>query len=130
MKRRSQMRRSRMTNAFFFKACLRCNGALRVRPLLFEPTASIQNLERNRRGRFSQSRLFGSFFPHGAEVARCPVLINRPQIPSQENGRQWQPTQEFFKVHPHRMLALERPEPVKSGQKLRIKLSQQLHLRR
>jgi len=48
MECRSQMRRSWMTDAFFFEAYLRRNGALRVRPLLFEQTASIQNLGRNR----------------------------------------------------------------------------------
>src|SRR5207249_8857516 len=70
----SQMRRSRMTHSFFFKACFRRNGALCRRPLLFEQTASIQNLGRNRGGRFRQSRLLGSFFPYRAEVARGPVL--------------------------------------------------------
>src|SRR2546430_4998642 len=77
----SQMRRSRMTHSFFFKACFRRNGALCRRPLLFEQTASIQNLGRNRGGRFRQLRLLGSFFPYRAEVARGPVLINRLQVP-------------------------------------------------
>jgi len=126
----SQMRRSRMTHSFFFKACFRCNGALCRRPLLFEQTASIQNLGRNRGGRFRQLRLLGSFFPYRAEVARGPVLINRLQVPPQENRRQWQPTQEFFKIHSQRVLALERPEPTKRGQELRVKLLEQLHLRR
>jgi hypothetical protein len=48
MQRRSQMWRSRMMHPFFFEASLRRNRALRVRPLLFEQTASIQNLARNR----------------------------------------------------------------------------------
>src|SRR5256885_109534 len=125
-----EMRRSRMTHPFFFKACFRCNGALCRRPLLFEQTASIQNLGRNRGGRFRQLRLLGSFFPYRAEVARGPVLINRLQVPPQENRRQWQPTQEFFKIHSQRVLALERPEPTKRGQELRVKLLEQLHLRR
>src|SRR6266480_6839797 len=130
MERCSQMRRSRMMHPFFFEACLRRNRALRVRPLLLEETASIQNLGRNWRGRFRQLRFLGSFFPYCAEVARGPVLINRLQVPPQENRRQWEPTQEFFKIHSQRVLALERPEPTKRGQELRVKLLEQLHLRR
>ena len=123
------MRRSRMMHAFFFEACLPRVRASRSRPLLFEQTASIQNLGRNRRGRFRQLRLFGSFFPHRTEVARGTILINRLQISSQDDCRQWQPAQEFFKIHSHRMLALERPEPAKGGEKLGVKLPKQIHLR-
>src|SRR5207253_9986493 len=106
----SQMRRSRMTHSFFFKACFRRNGALCRRPLLFEQTASIQNVAGNGGGRFRQSRLLGSFFPYRAEVARGPVLINRLQVPPQENRRLWPPTQQLFKTHSQRVLARERRE--------------------
>src|SRR6266513_2647756 len=103
MERCSQMRRLWMTHSFFFKTCFRRNGVLCRR---------------------------GSFFPYRAEVARGTVLVNRLQVPPQENRRQWKPTQEFFKIHSQRVLALERPEPTKRGQELRVKLLEQLHLRR
>src|SRR5438552_60118 len=44
---------------------------------LKQAAAAIQNLGRNRRGRFRSSRVLGSFFPHCAELARGSVLINR-----------------------------------------------------
>src|SRR6266480_3844383 len=130
MERCSQMRRLRMTHSFFFETCFRRNGVLCRRPLLFEQTASIQNLGGNRGGRFRQLRLLGSFFPYRAEVARGTVLVNRLQVPPQENCRQWKPTQEVFKIHSQRVLALERPEPAKGGQELRVKLLKQIHLGR
>src|SRR5438552_8655091 len=76
--RRSQVRPSLMMNLFFLAARLRCVGASRARPVLFEDTALIQDLGRNRRPGFCHSRFLRPFFPHGREVARGPVLINQP----------------------------------------------------
>src|SRR5947207_15672887 len=74
--RRSQVRPSRMMHLFFFAAPLQCVGASRARPLLFEHTASIQYLGRNRRPGFCHSRFLRPFFPNVAEVARRPGLVN------------------------------------------------------
>src|SRR4029450_8304887 len=130
MERRSQVRRARMMHLFFFAACLRRIKALHGRPLLFEQAASVENLGRNRGARVHQLRLLWTFFPHRAEITRGTVLINRLKVPPQEDRRQWEPVQEFFKVHPPRVSAPERSEPAKRGEKLRVKLPEQLHLRR
>src|SRR5205823_11979859 len=116
MDSRSQMRRALMMHEFFFETFLLHVEALRRRPFLFKQTASIQDLWRNPRCRFSSFRLLGSFFPDRTEIARGPVLINQLKVPSSQNRRQRQPAQEFFKIHSHRVFALERSEPEKRGQ--------------
>src|SRR4029453_13284117 len=129
MGRRSPGGRARMMHLFFFAACLRRIKALHGRPLLFEQAASVENLGRNRGARVHQLPLLRPFFPPRAEITGGTVLINRLKVPPQKDRRQWDPVQEFFKVHPHRVFALERSEPAKRGEKLGVKMLQQFHLR-
>jgi len=65
------MRQSRMMYLFFFKACVRRNRAFRIRPLLFEQAAPIQNLGRNQGGRFRSFRFLGSLSPTHVQNSRA-----------------------------------------------------------
>lgn len=124
LNRRAQMRGLRMMYLFFFeiRALLRTHSKLRIHPFLLENAASIQNLNRNRRTRFCSFRLFGSFLPDCAKLARGFVLVNRPQVPTQDYCGDWQTPEEFFKIRSHATFALERFDPAKRGQKLRVQL--------
>jgi hypothetical protein len=129
---REQMRGSRMTYLFFFEICalLGRHSTPRIRPFSLENAASIQNLNRNRRTRFCSFRVFGSFLPQCAELARGIVLLNRPQAPTQDYRGERQTPEDFFKIRSHATLALERFDPAKGGKKLRVQLPEQFHLRR
>jgi hypothetical protein len=126
LNRRAQMRGSRMTHLFFFeiRALLRTHSTSRIRPFLFENTASIQNFNRNRRTRFCSFRLYGSFLPDCAEFSRGFVLVNRPQVPTQDYCGDWQAPEDFFKIRSHATFVLERFDPAKRGQKLRVQLAE------
>ncbi|HEY2045346.1 MAG TPA: hypothetical protein VGG93_02075 [Candidatus Udaeobacter sp.] len=129
---REQMRGSRMTYLFFFEICalLGRHSTPRIHPFSLENAASIQNLNRNRRTRFCSFRVFGSFLPQCAELARGIVLLNRPQAPTQDYRGERQTPEDFFKIRSHATLALERFDPAKGGKKLRVQLPEQFHLRR
>src|SRR5262245_58593966 len=130
MDRRSQIRQSRVAHVLYLEVYpqSRKRLRLRLRPVLLEATASIQNLGWNGRGCLRPLCLIGSFFPNRTKFACGPVLIDRLQIPSQHHRWKWEPAQEFLKICSHGTLALERLDPTKSRQKLRIKLPKQFHL--
>jgi hypothetical protein len=62
---RAQIRGSRMTHLFLFeiRALPRTDSTSHIHPFFLENTASIQNLNGNRRTCFCSFRLFGSFLP-------------------------------------------------------------------
>src|SRR6266404_5939612 len=119
-----------MTHAFSFEDSARRTRPSRLHPMLLELATAIQDLGRNPRTGVCLSRLFPSFFPNSAEIARGPVSINQFQVPAQEHCRQWQLPQAFLKIHSHCAFPSKRSEAPKRNQEPRVKLPEPFHFRR
>jgi hypothetical protein len=101
-----------------------------IPPFLLENTAPIQNFGGHRRIRLSSSGFLGSLFPHCTEIPSGVVLINRFQVPTQNNCGKRQAPKELFKISSHRSFAFEGLNPTKRGEKLRVKFPKQFYFGR
>src|SRR5262245_40540956 len=97
-------------------------------PFFLENTAPIQNLGGHRRACLRSLGFLGSLFPHRTELSGSVVLINRFQVPTQNNCGKRQPAEEFFKIRSHRSFAFERLDSTKRRQKLCVKLPKQCYI--
>src|SRR6266850_5010023 len=81
--------------------------SLSLRPEFLQKPATIEDLWWYGRFRIRQLRLFGTFFPHGAKVARGPILVDRFQVPTQQNRRERQPAKKVLEGDPDGSFAFE-----------------------
>src|SRR5215831_420050 len=119
-----------MIHLFFFEVgpASRTHLWLRIPPSFLKNTTTMQNLRRNRRVCFGSFGFVRPFFPHCTEFTRGIVLIDRFQVPTQNNCGKRQPPKEFFKIRSDRSFAFERLDPTNRGQKLRVQLAKQRYL--
>src|SRR5438874_50109 len=99
-------------------------------PFPLELATSLDNLSRHRFIGFGDGGQFRTHRPQIAKLARGFVLINQPEVPAQQHGRQWQSAQKAFERSPRGALTFEQPQPPQRRLKLRVETAEQFRLHR